>query len=366
MVDILEIRDLTKLYGTTAAVQGVTLNVRESEIVVILGPSGSGKSTLLKVVAGLINPSAGEILLRGRNITHIPIHNRNLGLVMQGYLLFPHLTAYENVAYSLRTKMHRRGFDNLRERVSRMFELTGLTGLERRKPHEMSGGQQQRVALARALVFDPDLLLLDEPLGALDRELRERMELEIRRIQRALGTTVLYVTHDQGEAMRVADRIAVFKAGTVAQVGTAVELYQRPASQFVAEFLGGANIVEAAVVRQLDGRATLQTPIGELQAPVFLNTVTGQRQVMMVRPECLRLDPPEGDFNRVSGILIGVTFLGNMWRATVTVAGDTLWYLNFPPEQTDENLKTGRPIDLYWKVTDTHLVTSDRQPVTKE
>jgi ABC-type Fe3+/spermidine/putrescine transport system ATPase subunit len=317
-------------------------------------------------LAGIIEPSAGQIFLRGSDITHISIHARNLGLVMQGYSLFPHMTAYENIAYPLRTKTHRRRPADLRERVTRMFELMGLTGLEKRKPHEMSGGQQQRVALARALVFDPDVLLLDEPLGALDRELRERMELEIRKIQRMLGTTVLYVTHDQGEAMRVADRIAVFRAGTVAQVGTPVELYHQPASLFVAEFLGGANLLEAVVIKQANGCATVQTLVGELRVAAPLGLVTGERHLLMVRPERLRLDAPEGDCNKLSGIFIDSVFLGNMLRATVAIGESTLWHITLPSEQAGEGDTLGGAVDLYWKVSDTQLLAPETEATALE
>jgi putative spermidine/putrescine transport system ATP-binding protein len=360
MGSILEIYGLTKFYDATAAIHDITLNVRKGEILVILGPSGSGKSTLLKSVAGIIEPSSGQIMLRGRDITHIAIHERNIGLVMQGYSLFPHMSAYENVAYPLRTKIHRHNSDDLRERVSRMFDLTGLVGFEKRKPNEMSGGQQQRVALARALVFDPTVLLLDEPLGALDRELRERMELEIRKIQRLLGTTVLYVTHDQGEAMRVADRIAILRNGAVEQVGTPVELYQQPASQFVAKFLGGANFLEAVIMKQADGYATVQTPVGELRAPASQDTMTGDRQTLMIRPERLHLNAFGGTYNRLSGILVDITFLGNTWQATVAVAKDILWRLYLAPEQADDILNPGKHVDLYWKVRDTQLLAPDQ------
>lgn len=366
MTDILEIEGLTKLYGQTAAIKDVILNVRQGEILVTLGPSGSGKSTLLKVVAGIIEPSGGQILLRGRDITNIPVHGRNIGIVMQGYSLFPHMTAYENVAYSLRTKAHRCTIGELRERVSRMFELTGLTGLETRKPHQMSGGQQQRVALARALVFNPDILLLDEPLGALDRGLQERMELEIRNIQRMLGTTVLYVTHDQGEAMRVADRIAILKSGTIAQVATPMEMYNHPASQFIAEFLGGANLLEAVVKKREAGLATVQTLVGELQAPLPKDAVNGDRWVLMVRPEQLYLDAPAEDYNRVSGNLLDLTFLGNIFRATVVVADNTLWQFHLSPGQANENLRPNQSVELYWKVSNTQLLPQDQEPSAQE
>jgi ABC-type Fe3+/spermidine/putrescine transport system ATPase subunit len=285
---------------------------------------------------------------------------------MQGYSLFTHLTSYENVAYPLRTKMHRCSPSDLRQKVLRMFELTGLSGLENRKPHEMSGGQQQRVALARALVFDPDLLLLDEPLGALDRELRERMELEIRKLQRMLRTTILYVTHDQGEAMRVADRIAILRAGKIVQIGTPVSLYQQPASRFVADFLGGANFLEGIVARLENGRATLQTTVGELWGPRTNGMLTGERRVLMVRPEQIHLEAPSSDYNKLSGILVDMTFLGNMWRATATVLDNTLWQFNLVPEQGGEKLRPEQTVDLYWKVSDTQLLMPDQDSAAKE
>jgi putative spermidine/putrescine transport system ATP-binding protein len=363
---ILETRGLTKLYGATAAIQDIALKVIQGEILVILGPSGSGKSTFLKSIAGVIDASSGQILLRGRDITYIPIHERNLGLVMQGYSLFPHMTAYENVAYPLRTKTHRCSAADLRKRVSRMFELTGLGGLEERKPSQISGGQQQRVALARALVFDPDVLLLDEPLGALDRELRERMVIEIRSIQRTLGTTAIYITHDQAEAMSVADRIAVLRNGSIAQIGTPVELYRHPASQFVAEFLGGANLLRVIRVRQEDSGAIAETPVGNLMMPVQNQPRTGEGGLVMVRPEHLHLGVSGDDHNRLAGTVVDVTFLGNMWRATVALADDTLWCVNLPSEEIDATFKPGQKVDVFWKINNTQLIFADSQPIKEK
>jgi putative spermidine/putrescine transport system ATP-binding protein len=359
MSSALEIIALTKAYGRTSAIQDASLRVGAGEILVILGPSGSGKSTLLKCVAGLIEPSSGTILLHGRDITNIPIHQRNLGLVVQGYSLFPHLTAFDNVAYPLRTKAHRCTANELHSRVTAMLDLAGLKGLGERKPNQLSGGQQQRVALARALVFGPDVLLLDEPLAALDRELRERMELEIRNIQRTLKTTILYVTHDQVEAMDVADRIAILNNGRIAQAGKPTELYWQPESEFVARFLGGANLLDGVIIDRQPDLARVQTAVGQLAVSLTKEIPSAESHAIMVRPENLRLDAPTDKYNKLSATLEDLTFLGSSYRATVALANGSIWHLSVAPKDIDGNLKVGRSLDLYWRLCDTQLIVAE-------
>lgn len=355
----LETVALTKTYGPTSAIIDATLQVGAGEILVILGPSGSGKSTLLKCIAGLLDLSSGKILLHGRDITNIPMHQRNLGLVLQGYSLFPHLTAYENVAYPLRTRAHRCPPNELHSRVTAMLDLTGLNGLGERKPHHLSGGQQQRVALARALVFNPDVLLLDEPLAALDRELRERMELEIRNIQQTLKTTILYVTHDQVEAMNVADRIAILNVGRIVQIGKPTELYQQPKSEFVARFLGGANLLDGVIIDRQADVATVQTAVGQLTVSVINEIPPAEKHAILVRPENLRLDAPTDKYNKLSATIENMTFLGSSYRATVALANGSVWHLNLTPKDMDGDLKLGRSVDLYWRVCDAQLIVDD-------
>jgi spermidine/putrescine ABC transporter ATP-binding subunit len=238
----LRLEDLEKRYGDVIAVESLQLDVAPGEFLTLLGPSGSGKSTTLAMVAGFEEPTRGSVWLGGKDITRLPTHRRNLGMVFQGYALFPHMSVFDNVAFGLRLKRVRG--DELRRRVAEGLRSVALEGMERRRPAQLSGGQQQRVALARAIVDDPPLLLMDEPLSALDKALRKQMQVELRHIHRNLGTTLLYVTHDQEEALSLSDRIVVMHEGRVMQVGTPREIYERPTTRFVAEFIGEANFVE--------------------------------------------------------------------------------------------------------------------------
>jgi ABC-type Fe3+/spermidine/putrescine transport system ATPase subunit len=355
----LEIRDLSKRYGPTVALDTVSLQVERGELKVLLGPSGSGKSTVLKTIAGLIAPTSGRVLLQGRDITDIPMHQRNIGLVMQGYSLFPHLTAYDNVAFPLRTPIHRCRQQELEKRVAHMFDLTGLQGLEEHRPAELSGGQQQRVALARALVFDPEVLLLDEPLAALDRELRERMQEEIRRIHKALGMTIVYVTHDQSEAMKVADRIAVLNQGRLIQTGSAIELYEAPQDEFVAQFLGGANLMSGRVDSVLDGVIRIQVNGSEVRAPATDGIWPGTQVTLLVRPERVRVGTPDSGSNHVPGTIVDTAYLGSAIQSIVSLKDGTVWRSNMAP--TNSCFQAGAQTHLYWRVEDTRMLPA-RQP----
>ncbi|WP_181009065.1 MULTISPECIES: ABC transporter ATP-binding protein [unclassified Streptomyces] len=257
---LLRLDALTVRFGDRAALDEVTLDVHEAETVCVLGPSGSGKSTLLRAVAGLQYPDAGRVILDGNDQGGVPAHRRGMGLMFQDHQLFPQRDVGGNIAFGLR--MRRTGREESAARVTRLLELVGLPGAERRAVASLSGGEQQRVALARALAPSPRLLMLDEPLGQLDRGLRERLVVELRSLFRSLGTTVLAVTHDQGEAFALADRVIVMRDGRVAQSGTPVEVWRRPASEFVARFLGFANVVDAVV-----GDGTVRTPWGDLRSP---------------------------------------------------------------------------------------------------
>jgi iron(III) transport system ATP-binding protein len=237
----LVLRGIEKRYGDVAAVAGLDLELREGEFVSLLGPSGCGKTTTLRMIAGFQEPSAGEIWIGERNVTEVEANARNIGFVFQNYALFPHLSVFENVAYGLRVQ--RLAAADISRAVTDVLALVGLAGYERQMPHQLSGGEQQRVALARAIVIKPRVLLFDEPLSNLDAKLRTQMRGEIRELQRRLGITTVYVTHDQEEAMAVSDRIAVMNEGSVVQEGSAEDLYHRPASQFVAQFVGRVNLV---------------------------------------------------------------------------------------------------------------------------
>ena len=289
-----EYRDVCKSYdGKTLAVKDLNCTVRQGEFLTFLGPSGSGKTTALMMLAGFEAPSSGDIILNGRSLANTPPHKRNMGVVFQNYALFPHMTVAENVAFPLTVRRVWRA--GIKEKVEKMLDLVGLANFADRRPNQLSGGQQQRVALARALIFDPALVLMDEPLGALDKQLRERLQLEIKQIQKKLGVTVVYVTHDQSEALTMSDRIAVFNEGGIAQMASPEDLYERPESAFVAGFIGENNRLdgiatardgETCVVRTDDGLMVHALCIGSL-AP-------GDRAVLSVRPEQVVLRP-EGD-----------------------------------------------------------------------
>ena len=248
----LVLRDLRKAFGSAVAVDGIDLEVRRGEFVTLLGPSGSGKTTTLRMIAGFMSPSGGSIEIDGQDMTRVPPYRRDVGMVFQNYALFPHMTAAQNVAFPLRMRKQSRA--EIDRRVADALELVKLRHLAERYPRQLSGGQQQRIALARAVVFEPRLLLMDEPLGALDRKLREALQLEIIRVSRELGATVLYVTHDQEEALVMSDRIAIFSEGRIEQLGSGEDLYDRPASLFVADFIGESNILRGTYEAGRRGR----------------------------------------------------------------------------------------------------------------
>ena len=306
----LSIRGIRKVYGSVTAVKNVTMDIAEGEFMTFLGPSGSGKSTTLYVLAGFQDPTDGDILLKGQSLLSTPSHKRNIGMVFQRYTLFPHLSVGENVAFPLRIR--RRPQAEVAERVKAALKLVRLEGFEDRKPANMSGGQQQRVALARALVYNPPVLLMDEPLSALDKKLREEIQFEIRRIHQETGVTILYVTHDQEEALRLSDRIAVFGQGEIDQIGTGPELYADPATRFVAGFIGDSNFIETEIV-SVDGKsAKLALPGGGVIEGVPLHGAARAKEMasLLLRPE--RIDLQAGGSGSVLvGEVRDITFLGN-------------------------------------------------------
>jgi putative spermidine/putrescine transport system ATP-binding protein len=320
----LSINGLRKNYGNVTAVKNVSMDIAQGEFMTFLGPSGSGKSTTLYILAGFQDPSGGDILLNGRSLLSTPSHKRNIGMVFQRYTLFPHLTVGENVAFPLRIR--RRPQAEIAERVKAALKLVRLEGFEDRMPALMSGGQQQRVALARALVYNPPVLLMDEPLSALDKKLREEIQFEIRRIHQETGVTILYVTHDQEEALRLSDRIAVFSQGEIDQIGTGPELYSNPATRFVAGFIGDSNFLDATLVASHAGRAKLSLCDGAIVEGVPLHgaSTSSGRASLMLRPERLslsRISVPSG----IAVTVRDITFLGNNVEvSTATPAGADL------------------------------------------
>ena len=303
----LEVKNINKFYGVTQALFDVSLSIKMGEFVTLLGPSGSGKTTLLKILAGFEQVSGGEILMDGRDIATLSPEKRNFGLVFQGYALFPHMSVFDNIAYPL--KVRRIARDDINTRVKAILDLVQLGAFVNRRPAELSGGQQQRVALARALVFKPDLLLLDEPMSALDKKLRVDLQEELRDIHRTLGTTFINVTHDQEEAMHMSDRIAVMNHGRIAQFDTAFNLYRHPETRFVADFVGKSNILDGSVVQ--DGGKTLFRAKGV--AVPLADSGAMARAELMIRPEDSTVEVAAGNDGRIylPGKVLSSTYSGD-------------------------------------------------------
>ncbi|MFD1880619.1 ABC transporter ATP-binding protein [Paracoccus pacificus] len=308
----LHINGVRKVFGSVVATDHVELEIKEGEFMTFLGPSGSGKSTTLYILAGFQDPTAGDILLRGRSILSTPSHKRNIGMVFQRYTLFPHLSVGENVAFPLRVRRLPKA--EIDAKVKHALSLVRLAGFEDRMPANMSGGQQQRVALARALVYDPPVLLMDEPLSALDKKLREEIQLEIRRIHQETGVTILYVTHDQEEALRLSDRIAIFNHGKIEQVGTGSALYASPATHFVAGFIGDSAFLNGRLAGVQGGRADLRFADGSALNGIPMHGA-GQidgKAALMLRPERIELSGQPGPAGASLPVTVrDVTFLGN-------------------------------------------------------
>lgn len=341
LIDV-ELTDVCKAFGAVAAVNGVSLSVRRGEVLTLLGPSGCGKSTILRMVAGLEEPTSGTIRVRGALMNDVAPYRRNLGMVFQSYGLFPHMTVYENIAFGLR--MHRTPAAQIEPRVRDAIERVGLAGKAARRPRELSGGEQQRVALARSIVTRPTVLLLDEPFGALDRKLRERMHVELKQLQEELGITTIFVTHDQEEALALSDRIAVMSDGRVQQIGSPTDIYAHPQTRFVADFVGLTNILPATVVA-IDGPyCTVATAdkIRLLAAP-NAELAVGQSVDLAIRPERI-VTGPSTCRNQLRGRVVRSTFLGAATLLWVECGPQTLVRVLSQGAQPD--LATGAEVNL--------------------
>ncbi len=315
----IRIEGIAKRFGSTAAVDGVDIEIHAGELFFLLGPSGCGKTTLLRMIAGFIEPSAGRISFDDADVTVLPPNKRNTGMVFQSYALWPHMTVAENVAYGLRVR--KVDAATRKQRVAAALESVQMGEYAQRKPNQLSGGQQQRVALARALVVEPQVLLLDEPLSNLDAKLRLEMRQEIRRLCKSTGITTVYVTHDQEEALSMADRMAVLKSGKLQQLGPPQELYNQPRTRFVAEFLGETNLIPATISGRDGDQVRLETAVGEVSAKLPGGDVPeGGNVTCSIRPESFRLDPtPEASV--VSGEVKDIVFLGDSTQAVVGFSG---------------------------------------------
>jgi spermidine/putrescine transport system ATP-binding protein len=308
---------LTRTFGAVTAVDDLDLDVESGEMVALLGPSGCGKTTTLRLIAGFERPDSGKILLDGTDMAATPPHKRKVNTVFQSYALFPHLDVFDNVAFGLRRRKEKR--DEIRRRVSQVIEAVRLTGLERRRPVQLSGGQQQRVALARALVLNPSVLLLDEPLGALDAKLRKALQLELKGIQEQFAITFVYVTHDQEEALTMSDRIAVMSDGHVEQVATPSEMYEEPKTAFVADFLGVSNLMQVHVEPDGDG---CRVKLGDFSLRALGGEVGARGDARaVIRPERVRVEPYEATGeNRVPGMVERVVYLGSSEQLVIRLA----------------------------------------------
>jgi len=306
---------VSKAFNDVRAVDGVSLDVRQGEFFSLLGPSGGGKTTSLRLIAGFERPDAGRIRIGDADVTETPPHKRPVNTVFQSYALFPHLSVGENVAFGLRfTDLSKQ---EKQRRVGEMLELVELTGYERRKPHQLSGGQQQRVALARALILNPALLLLDEPLGALDAKLRRGLQIELKNLQREVGITFVYVTHDQEEALTMSDRLAVMAAGRIEQLGSPKDVYENPATPFVADFLGVSNLMTA----ECDGRGGISLGGGTLTVEAGAAVPAGEVMVA-IRPERIEIELlGGGTANRVRGTVTEIVYVGPTMQVNVTLDG---------------------------------------------
>ncbi|WP_082772451.1 ABC transporter ATP-binding protein [Actinoplanes sp. TFC3] len=344
-------KDFVSHGETVHAVCPTDLAVRPGEFFSLLGPSGCGKTTMMRMIAGFEEPTGGTVRLDGTDVTGVSAHHRDVNMVFQSYALFPHLTAYQNVAFGLQRRKVARS--EIRRRVGEMLEIVSLNGMQRRSPRELSGGQQQRVALARALVNRPRALLLDEPLGALDLKLRQQMQLELKRIQREIGITFVYVTHDQGEALTMSDRIAVMRDGRIEQLGTPREIYERPATRFVAGFIGTSNLLDAAVQRIDDGIALVTFGPGErVLVPVPAGVTAGQDLEISVRPEKIGLrreEPTDPGCSVLSAVVTDVVYHGTSTNYTVkTTAGPDLVVFDQNAFSAEDLAGPGDHVFLTW------------------
>jgi thiamine transport system ATP-binding protein len=346
-VSDLELVGVTKRYGGATALDGVNLRVADGEFFTLVGPSGCGKTTTLRTIAGFERPDEGEVRIRGVSVADVPPEGRDVGVVFQNYALFPHMSVAENVAYGLRFR-DPPGGESRDERVADLLSLVDLEGFENRDPEELSGGQRQRVALARALAPGPDLLLLDEPMSALDARLRKRLRRQLQAIQSDLGVTTVYVTHDQSEALAISDRLAVMNGGRIEQVGTPREVYRRPETRFAAEFLGDNTVFEGPVAPAGDGRSALDVDGVDLLIP----RVDAERATVCVRPEAVRLvDGTGGGDNRLTATVVTTEFLGGDVRAGLEWRGREL-VARF------EDVPDGETVTIAFDPADVHVVSA--------
>jgi putative spermidine/putrescine transport system ATP-binding protein len=350
--DFVKFEQVDKSYdGEVLVVKDLNLDIAEGEFLTLLGPSGSGKTTTLMMLAGFETPTNGEIYLDGNPISSIPPYKRGIGMVFQNYALFPHLSVYENLAFPLKV----RKMDNveIEDRIQKTLSMVSLSEFGNRMPAQLSGGQQQRVAVARALVFDPAVVLMDEPLGALDKNLRESMQYELKSIHEKLGVTVVYVTHDQGEALTMSNRIAVFNDGNVQQLSTPSELYESPVNSFVAQFIGENNTFSGTVKEINNEKATVQTESGEMITanPIAVSSV-GEKTTVSLRPERVIINPESNIENQFDCQVKEIIYHGDHTRLRVSLLKNDDFILKIPNSEKKSEISTGTSIKLGWLSSD--------------
>ncbi len=337
--------------GKVLVVKDLNLDIAEGEFITMLGPSGSGKTTCLMMLAGFETPTNGEIYLDGNPISNIPPHKRGIGMVFQNYALFPHMTVYENLAFPLRVRKIPK--DEIDKKVDKALSMVSLAGYESRMPGQLSGGQQQRVAVARALVFDPAVVLMDEPLGALDKNLRESMQYEIKHIHESIGVTVVYVTHDQGEALTMSNRIAVFNDGKVQQLSSPDKLYEEPVNSFVAEFIGENNRFSGQVTDVSKDKCKVKLDDGsEILANPIVVKSSGEKTIVSLRPERALINTKEKMENNFKGKIEEVIYHGDHTRVRLNLLGNKDFILKVPNSSANMDIKLGNQINVSWNSFD--------------
>ncbi|MFD6210317.1 ABC transporter ATP-binding protein [Peribacillus sp. NPDC060253] len=356
-----EIKGAFKQFGSNVVLNGIDLEVKQGELLTLLGPSGCGKSTTLNLIAGFLDADRGEVHIKGNNVTKVPPYKRDLGMVFQTYSLFPHMTVYENLSFGL--KLRKVGKAEQKKKISKALELVKMSGLENRYPRELSGGQRQRVAISRALVVEPELLLLDEPLSNLDAKLRHELRAEIKRLQKEIGVTTIFVTHDQEEALSMSDRVVVMNAGKIEQISTPTDIYNHPKTEFVFQFIGKSNCFEGKV-SAVDKR-TISVKIGSDISLVDADNImgndsdlkTGDEVKIYIRPEKLKIVSAEEtsfspiDFHRAN--ISQINYLGTSWEINVLLQGKSIQVLT---SDIDSSWKNGSEVFIGWSPSEVMLV----------
>lgn len=341
---IVSLMNVEKSFGSNRVVKNLNMEIQEGEFLTMLGPSGCGKTTTLRMIAGFEDTTSGIIKVEGQRVENQEPFERNVNTVFQNYALFPHMTVYENIAYGLKIKKVPK--DEIKRRVTEMLEMVQLTGFEKRKPSQMSGGQKQRVAIARALINNPKVLLLDEPLGALDMKLRKQMQMELKRLQRKLKITFIYVTHDQEEALTMSDRIAIMNGGILEQLGTPEEIYNEPKTRFVADFIGESNIMEGLVKKKMGDEAIIATECGDVTA-MAKKFVDDEFIYVCVRPENMKYSKEAIEGFTLRGVVKEHIFVGNIIKTIVALPNGNEIKIN---RFADESIvSTGEVVYLYWE-----------------